>query len=169
MTATLLHIPVILGLSIEVYIICFLIAGTTFLFCKWLFKKFIKADKIRKLTALAVALIATPVIYLGLIRLLMLWITYTPSSGFDKAQWLTVKERRFEMADNIIKTKMLISRDTTEVKQILGDPTWRQSTTTAWIYDMGIGGGGLGFMFHHLVIKFDKGKVVVVEHAKTND
>ena len=31
---------------------------------------------------------------------------------------------------------------------------------------MGFGGGGLGFMFHHFIVKFDNNKVLNVEHAK---
>ena len=169
MTLTLLDIPVIFGLSIEVYIVYLIIAVTTFFFCKWLFKKFIKTERTRKLTALTIALVGTPLIYLGLIRLLMFWITYTPSKDFDKSQWLIDKEGRFQMAGDIIKSKMLISRDTTEVKQILGDPTWRQNTINAWTYDMGMGGGGLGFLFHSLVVKFDNNRVVAVEHAEVRD
>jgi len=169
MTLTLLGIPVIFGLSIEVYIICLIIAIATFFFCKWLFKKFVKTERRRKLTALTIALVATPLIYFGLIRLLMFWITYTPSKGFDKSQWRIDKEGRFQMAGDIINSKMLINRDTTEVKKILGDPSWRQNAINAWTYDMGLGGGGLGFLFHSLVVKFDKNRVVAVEHAEVRD
>ncbi len=168
MTSTFLDIPVLFGLSIEVYLICIIIAVTTFFFCKWLLKKFVKTE-IRKFTALTIAIVATPLIYLGLIRLLIFWITYTPSKDFEKSQWLTHKEERFQMAGDIIKSKMLVGKDTTEIKQILGDPTWRQDTMNAWTYDMGMGGGGLGFLFHSPVIKFDNNHVVAVEHSEVRD
>ena len=164
-----LHIPVLFGLSIGVYIICLIVAITTFYFCIWLLKNFVKAERTRKLTALTIAVVATPLIYLGLIRLLLFWITYTPSKGFDKSEWLTEKQERFQMADDIIKTKMLISKDTNQVKQILGDPTWNGDTAQVWSYDMGMGGGGLGFMFNNLIIKFDNNKVVAVQHSKIRD
>jgi hypothetical protein len=34
---------------------------------------------------------------------------------------------------------------------------------------MGMGGGGLGFLFQNLIIRFDKEKAVSVEHAKIRD
>jgi len=39
----------------------------------------------------------------------------------------------------------------------------------AWTYDMGIGGAGLGFLFHSLVKKFDNNHVVAVEHSEVRD
>src|SRR5215217_3124358 len=111
MTFTLLGIPELFGLSIEVYVICFIIALVTFFICKRLLKRFIKADNPRKFTTWAVTLIATPLIYLGLVRLLMFSMTYTPSRNFDKSAWLTDREGRFEMAGDIIKSKILIGKD----------------------------------------------------------
>jgi len=169
MTPTILDIPVIFGLSIDVYFILLIIAIPTFLFWRWLLKKYITVDRTRKIATWSATIIGTPIIYVGLIMLFMLGMSYTPSRDFDKSQWLTDREGRFQMAGDIVSSKMLISKDTTEVKQILGDPTWRQPTIATWTYDIGMGGGGLGFMFHNLVIKFDKGKVVAVIHGKIRD
>ena len=99
----------------------------------------------------------------------MFWITYTPSKDFDKAEWLKDREGRFQMAGDIIESKMLLGKDTSQVKQILGDPTRGMKNDNNFGYDMGFGGGGLGFMFHHLIVKFDNNKVVSVEHAKIRD
>jgi hypothetical protein len=129
---------------------------------------FIKADRTRKVTTWAITLIATPLIYFALIRLLMFWITYTPSRDFDKAQWLKDREGRFQMAGDIIESKMLLGKDTSQVKQILGDAAWGNCDST-FVYDMGFGGGGFGFMFHHLIVKIDNNEVVSVEHAKIRD
>jgi hypothetical protein len=98
----------------------------------------------------------------------MFWITYTPSRDFDTAQWLKDKEGRYQMARDIIESKMLLGKDTSQVKQILGDAA-RGNSDSIFVYDMGFGGGGLGFMFHHLIVKFDNNKVVSVEHAKIRD
>ncbi len=72
-------------------------------------------------------------------------MTYTPSKNFNKSQWLTDKEGRFQMASAIIESKMLIDKDTIQIKQILGEPTWGGDTTHVWTYDMGFGGGGYVF------------------------
>ena len=170
MTHTLLDIPVIFGLSIEVYFILLIIAIPTFFFWKWLLKKYIRVDKTRKIATWSATLILSPIIYLGLIMLFMLSMTYTPSKNFEKSQWLTDKEGRFQMAGDIIKSNMLIGKDTNQVKQILGDPTWGSDTTRTWTYDMGYGGGGLGFLFHHLNLTLDNnGKVITAEHVEIRD
>ena len=170
MTLNLLDIPVFFGLSIEVYFIILIIAVPTFFFWKWLLKKYIKVDRTRKIATWTATLIGTPIIYVGLIMLFMFVLTYTPSKDFDKTQWIADKEGRFQMAGDIINSKMLINKDTIQVKQILGDPTWGGDTTHVWAYDMGFGGGGLGFLFHHLNLKLDSNsKVVSVEHIKIRD
>ena len=175
MTLTLLNIPGLFGLSIEVYFILLIIAATTFFFWRWLLKKLINDDQKRKIFTWFATIILSPVIYSGLISLLIFGINYTPSKDFEKSQWLTDREGRFEMADDIIRSKILINKDTNQVKQILGNPTWTSDTTyqkelkNSWFYDMGMGGGGLGFMFHNLIVKFDKDRVVAVEHGETQD
>ena len=166
---SLLNIPVLFGLSIEVYLVLLIIAIPTFLFWRWLFKKYIKNNNIRKMLTWAATLIATPFIYIGLILLFVVWMTYTPSKDFDQMQWQSNKKERFQMANYIIETNMLIGKDTNQVKQLLGIPTRDRSTTGVWTYDMGYGGGGLGFLFHHLHLKFKNNKVVSVEHIEIQD
>ena len=174
MSFTLLEIPIIFGLSIEVYFILLVIAIPAFFFWRWLFRKFIKVEKTRKIATWTATLIVTPAIYIGLVLLMLFGITYTQNKDFNKSKWLTDKEGRFQMASDIIKSKILIGKDTNQIKEILGDPTWgtdstRQSSSiNSWTYDMGMG-GGLGFLFHNLVIEFDNNKAVSVTHAKTRD
>jgi nicotinic acid mononucleotide adenylyltransferase len=55
---------------------------------------------------------------------LIVWMTYTPRKDFDQTKWQTDKKDRFQMANDIIKTNMLVGKDTNQVKQILGIPTW---------------------------------------------
>ena len=71
---------------------------------------------------------------------------------------------------NIEKTG-LIKKDTNQLKQIIGDPSWRENTAQIWTYDMGYGGGsGFDFLFHNLKITFNKkGKVISVEHLEIRD
>lgn len=170
MTLTLLNIPILFGFSIEVYITLFLIAIPTFFFWRWLLKKYIKVDRKRKIAVWCATLITTLLIYLVLFQLLLFSLTYTPSRDFDRKLWSSNKENRFQMAGNIIKSKILIGKDTSQVKQMLGEPTWINARTQNWTYDMGIGGGGLGFLFHNLDLKLDnKGKVTSVEHIEIPD
>lgn len=170
MTLNFLYIPVIFDLSIEVYFILLFIFIPTFLFWQWMLKKYIKTDKTRKITTWLATLIMMPIIYFGLIILLTFWMSYTPSKNFDKTQWLADKKERYQMADDIIESNMLIGKDTSLVKQILGEPLWRDETAKQCTYDMGSGGGGLGFLFHNLVLNLDKkGIVISVKHIKIRD
>ncbi|MCC6762858.1 MAG: hypothetical protein IT252_16680 [Chitinophagaceae bacterium] len=167
MARTLIEIPIILGLSIEVYLILIIIAVPIFFFWSWFLKKHIKVDRTRKIATWSATLIVTPIIYLGIIMLFLFGITYSPKRDFDKSQWLTDREGRFEMADDIISSNMLTSKDSNQVKQLLGEPI--RGSNNTWIYDMGMGGGGLGFLFHSLIIKFENEKVITVEHATIRD
>ncbi len=170
MHSTILNNPIIFGLSIEVYFILAIICILTFFFWRWLLRKYIKAERPRKILTWSATIISTPIIYLGLILIFIFGISYTPNKDFDKSLWLTDQEGRYQMAGNIINSRMLIGKDTTQVKQVLGEPTFFGDTTKVWTYDMGCGGGGLGFLFHYLTLKLDNdGKVTYVEHQKIRD
>lgn len=174
MAFTLLEILVIYGLSIEVYLILLVIAIPTFFFWKWLFRKFFKVDRTRKIATWTATLIATPAIYIGLILLMLFGMAYTPNKDFNKSKWLTDKEGRFQMASNIIESKMLIGKDSNQIKEILGDPTsgsystWQSNPINSWTYDMGMA-GGFGLLLHYLVIEFKSNRVISVTHAKIRD
>ena len=118
---------------------------------------------------MASTVVLTPIIYVGLIGIFIYFITREPSSDFDKSKWLTDKGGRFSMGDDIVKSKILLGKDTNQVKQLLGQPTWQDSLNTSWTYDMGNGGGGLGFLFHNLSVHFDREKVVKVDHIRIKD
>lgn len=165
----LLEIPVFFRMGIEVSFILLLISIPTYFFWRWVFRKRIVDKTKRNITSLVSTIILTPVIYLGLIGILIYLISREPSSDFDKSKWLTDREGRFAMGDDIVKKNILIGKDTNQVKQLLGQPTWQDSLNTSWTYDMGMGGGGLGFLFHNLSVQFDKAKVVKVDHIRIKD
>ena len=165
----LLEIPVFFRMGIEVYFILLLISIPTYFFWRWVFRKRIVDKTKRNITSLVSTIILTPVIYLGLIGILIYLISREPSSDFDKSKWLADREGRFAMGDDIVKKNILIGKDTNQVKQLLGQPTWQDSLNTSWTYDMGMGGGGLGFLFHNLSVQFDKAKVVKVDHIRIKD
>ncbi len=123
----------------------------------------------KEIATWATTIFLTPIIYVGLVIAFISWLIYTPSKDFDESQWSTNKEERFQMADDIIDSKMLIGKDTNQVKQILDEPEWRDNLMPKWTYDMGMG-GGFGFLFNRLNLKFDENhKVISVEHEKIND
>ncbi len=170
MDATILYIsPQIFGLSIEVYFIALILAIPTFFFFKWLFKKFIKQSNTRKIVTWLTTIILVPIVYVGFISLFFIVLFHVPNRDFDRSKWFADKQNRFQMANNIIDSKMLIRKDTNQMKQLLGNPAFRIDSLKEWKYDMGMGGGGLGFLFHTLVIKFEKNRVTSVQHQEVED
>ena len=119
----LLEISVFFGLSIEVYFILLLISIPTYFFWRWAFKKRITDNSKRNVLALISTFILTPIIYLGFIWILIYLISREPSSDFDKSKWLADREGRFAMGDDIVKSKILLGKDTNQVKQLLGQPS----------------------------------------------
>ncbi len=62
---------------------------------------------------------------------------------------------------------MLIGKDTSEVKEVLGTPSFGGDTTQVWFYDMGMGDG---YHSHDLRLWLDsKRRVKLVEHIKHDD
>lgn len=172
---TLLGIPVLLGYSIEVYLIQIAIAFPLFFFWKQILENKLQANSSRRIITWTATIISTPIIYGGFIWLFIYCITYSPTKRFNKTSWLTHKSIRYEMAGDLINSKQLIGLDTIQVKEVLGVPTSINLIDSSgnhirnWSYDMGSGGGGLGFLFHNLLIKFENEKVVTVEHLELKD
>ena len=108
---TLLFIPEIFGVNIEVYFILLLIGGISFFFWRWLLKKLITIDKTRKAATWIATILSTPVMY-GLI--VMLWImsaTYYPSNDFNKQKWHEDIEKRYELSEDLIDSEILIKQE----------------------------------------------------------
>lgn len=166
---SLLDIPSLFGIGLEPYFILFM--GTaTFLLWKWILEKRIKERKTRNVAALTAALISTSLITAAVISLFISgFIDATPRKQFSSSQWLTDHSHRFQMADDITDSKMLIGKDTSEVKQILGDPNYKHNEICRWDYDMGSNAYGFGVQFHILLIQFQNGEVAVVDHARRED
>jgi len=165
----LLDIPAFFNYSLEAYSIILVIAIPTFLFWRWLLKKFIKDRSRRIIFAWFFTILLSPVIYSGLIVLFIIYLTHEPSRDFDTVKWLSDRKNRYEMADDLVARKLLIDQDSILVKNIIGEPSWRDPARAYWSYDMGMGGGGLGFMFHDLRIQFKNDKVISVLHRRVQD
>src|SRR6476660_4804499 len=107
------------------------------------------------------------VILLSCVFLIYFVIVHGTTERFEKVKWFANAEKRFYMADDIIKSEILINKDSNQVKEILGDPTSRNPVFPVWYYHMGWGSGGLGFLKHDLAVRFDNKRVIKVEHGKT--
>lgn len=124
-----------------------------------------------KITVLAFTI--TPLLYLLAVGLFFLTVFYEPSRKFDQMSWQYNTGKRYQMSDDIINKKLLIGKDTVQVTGLLGNKkihyydTLRQQLR--WEYDMGSGGGGLGFLFHKLQLVFENNAVVSVQHLELKD
>ena len=163
---TLVYIPTIFGVSIEVYFILIFLGVPTFIIWRWILKKFIKNNKSRKIATWIATIFLTPMIYAGLIALLIILINYYPSHKFDKIKWFVEKEKRYEMSEDIINSRMLIGRTKVEVQQILGyEGNTNQSDD--WYYDLGFKPGLFNIDPDVLEVEFKFGKVVKVGQHET--
>jgi len=163
---TLLYIPTFFGMSIEVYFILLLLGILTFFFWRSLLKKFIKADKTRKLVTWTVTIVSTPLIYAGLIILWVLSMSYHPDHDFDKEKWFNDKEKRYELSEDIIDSEMLIGKTKTQVQQLLGNEDNAKESNN-WSYYLGFRPGFFTMDPDVLSIEFKNGKVVNVEQHGT--
>lgn len=139
-----------------------------FLF-KWISRKYIKQEKNRTIFVAVATPLATILFYGLFVYGILFLITYSPKKDFDRTSWLTEKNTRYQMVDDLINKKLLINSDSTKVKYLIGEPASRDSSNTRWHYNMGTGGGGLGFLFHYLNIKFENNKVDSVQHIEYMD
>lgn len=149
-----------------------LISIPTFFVLLWLFSKFIKQKTYKFIATFLLTIVMTPFLYLGAVAIFFSILFHEPTRNFDKNSWLLDETKRYEMADNIINKKQLIGKDTNQIKALLGDTPLKypeSANQVTWTYDMGMGGGGLGFLFHSLGVKFKDNRVILVEHYEIKD
>ena len=163
---TLLFIPELFGVSIEVYFILLLLGASTFFFWRWLFKKYVKVDRTRKIATWSATILLTPMIYIGITMLWVFSINYYPSHAFDRQKWFADKEKRYELSKDIIETKMLIGKTKDEVRLILGDDGGTDEQDY-WSYYLGFRPQLFGIDPDVLDIEFKHGKVIKVGQHET--
>ena len=113
------YIPPLFGIGIDVYFILIVISIPTYYIFRWLLKKCIQVDKTRKIATWTATLIATPILYFGLILLWLISMSYHPTYDFDKQKWFANKESRYEISEDIIESKMLIGKTKLNLKSLL--------------------------------------------------
>ena len=104
---------------------------------------------------------------------LIYFLTREKSREFNKEDWsisnnINNKLSKYEMIDDLIDSEILLNKDSTKVKNILGIPDFKNSQQKSWTYNAGTG-GGFGFVDHYLEIYFHDNKVIRVEHKRIND
>lgn len=156
---TLLFIPEIFGVNIEVYFILLLIGVLSFFFWRWLLKKLITIDKTRRTATWIATILLTPLMYGLFVMFWMMSATYYPSNDFNKEKWHEDIEKRYELSEDLIDSEILIGKTKKEVKKILGD-TFQEWSADNWSYYLGSRPGIMDP--DYLDIEFKDGKVVKV-------
>ena len=160
------YLPTIFGISIEVYFIVAILGIPTFFIWRWLFNKFIKVKRNRKIATWTATIVTTPILYMGLILLWIFSMSYHPTQTFDKEKWFTEREKRYELSTDIIESKMLINKTKAEVRQILGDEG-NLDESDYWNYDLGFRPGIVNIDPDVLDIEFINQKVASVGQHET--
>jgi hypothetical protein len=82
---------------------------------------------------------------------------------FDKNYWKNHPNERCKMADDIVKTKMLIGKNKQDVRVLLTeDCKYCDDTSDNWMYYLGEGFNKLDRKWEILDVEFQDGKVVSV-------
>lgn len=160
------HIPKLFGVSSEVYLILIIIGVPTFFFWRWLIKKHVRTNNWRIVLTWTSTIVATPAIYLILVGLFFFGMSYHPNREFNKQKWIEDKETRYELSDDIIKSKILIGKTKLEVRNILGEEG-NIDQSDDWGYYLGFKPGFANIDPCVLIIKFRDGKVIYVAQHET--
>ena len=105
---------------------------------------------------------------------LIYFLTKKKSKKKKKKDWILLNEdiekrlHRYEMIDDLIDSRVLIDKDSIQVKELLGKPNYKNTNENVWTYEAGTG-GGFGFVDHFLEIYYKKNKVQKIEHKRIQD
>lgn len=158
--------PTIFEISIEVYFILLILGVPIFFIWRWLLKRLIRTDRTRSIATWAGTIVVTPLIYVGLIIFWFFSMSYHPNHDFNNEKWFADKEKRYELSENIINTKMLLGKTKSEVRKILGDEG-NADESDYWNYYLGFRPGFANIDPDVLDIEFRGGKVIKVGQHET--
>lgn len=149
-------------MSPEVPVIVIIIACIVYYISKLILKRLnFGTSKKRKIVALISSIILGPLIYLGIIYMMLFTISYYPSNDFDKIKWDTNKAERYKMSEDIIESEILIGKTKTEIIQLLGNDFYSYNNNHI-AYELGFVPGLFNIDIDVLDIYFENEKVIKV-------
>lgn len=168
MQMILLNLPIVFGWSMEVYLIIILYACLTYLFWDWLFKKFIKKEKSRKIISGLTTIFISPIIYLKIVPIVFFIFGYLPAKEFSSEKWLDEKQNRYVLTEDLIESQILIGKTREEVETILGKHSSQYDDINHWTYYAGLKPQILNIdPYYILFIEFRNDKVINVQIEST--
>ena len=158
----------------EVIFIVSVIALIFYLVISKFLKNNIKDNYFRIFIGLIISIMFGIIFYVFSVAGLIYFLTKEKSRDFDKKDWILLNEdiekrlHRYEMIDDLIDSRVLIDKDSIQVKELLGKPNYKNTNENVWTYEAGTG-GGFGFVDHFLEIYYKKNKVQKIEHKRIHD
>ncbi len=104
-----------------VYYILIGISAPLFFIWRAIFRKFIKNEITRVIATWVTAIISAVVIYACIIIAYLYVLQYYPNRNFSRNEWISNPEKRYELSEDLIKSKLLIGKTYSEVIQLLGE------------------------------------------------
>lgn len=144
-------------MGFDVIIINLVLAIPTYFICRLVSRR-IQDTGTRRLTTWLLTIVLTPIIYVGLIVAWVSFASYYPERDFDKENWRTDIEKRYEMTDDLVDNEKLIGKTKEEVKELLGQENVNFDSTL-WTYYIGFKPSILGIDPDVLEIEFKDNKV----------
>ena len=158
----------------EVIFLVSVIALIFYLVISKFLKNNIKDNYFRIFIGLIISIMFGIIFYVFSVAGLIYFLTKEKSRDFDKKDWILLNEdiekrlHRYEMIDDLIDSRVLIDKDSIQVKELLGKPNYKNTNENVWTYEAGTG-GGFGFVDHFLEIYYKKNKVQKIEHKRIQD
>ncbi len=151
----------LIGISLLFSVLVF----AAFFLWRWLFRKFIPIPKRRKIITWTVTALSIPPLFFAAVALYFVCASWYPDRAFNKAIW-NYGEKRYEVSEDIIESKLLIGKTKAEVRELLGQ-TDEPDAEDTWYYYLGYPPGQLfGIDPDALSVMFKLGKVTEVNHIK---
>lgn len=154
-------------MSLVLPIIILILAIPVYFLTKWILKRLkLGNENNRKYLASIPTVILSPLLYVGIILIWIISISYYPMADFNKQAWNENREERYKMSNDIIKSEMLIGKTKEEVIMLLGDDYYSYDESHI-AYDIGFVPGLFKIDPDVLDIYFEKGKVIKVGQHET--
>ncbi len=99
----------------------FMLSIPVFYLIKWILSKFkLGKEKNRKYIAILPTIVLSPFLYLAILFVILYAYAYYPKEEFNRKEWISNPQERYEMTENIIESNMLIGKSKDEVIKLLG-------------------------------------------------
>ncbi len=128
---------------------------------------FIRTIHKRKWLTLLVSIGLTPLVYFyGVYPMVNIFSSYHHQKYFSSEAWIDRPALRYEMADDLMNSNLLIDKNKTEIESLLGQYEWlswnetlKDHDTNAWNYNLGIEPGAFTTEKECLEITFNDNRV----------